>query len=105
VITPNQMLSLADVDRRIGGSAGGVLQTSQRVGAAIGQAAIGAVFFAVLAGSAASPSPGSPAQHPQDFSAAIVTGVIAAMVFSIAALALGLVDLRATRRRSAARLG
>jgi len=106
VITPNQTLSLADVDRRIGGSAGGVLQTSQRVGAAIGQAAIGAVFFAVLAGSAASTSPGLPAQHPQDFSAAIVTGVFAAMVFSVAALALGLVDLRATsRRRAAAHLG
>ncbi len=99
VITPNQTLSLTDVDRRIGGSAGGVLQTSQRIGAAIGQASIGAVFFAVIAGSAASTGPGSPAQHPQDFSTAFVTGVVAAIVFSLAALALGLLDLQATRRR------
>ena len=99
VITPNQTLSLADVDRRIGGSAGGVLQTSQRVGAAIGQASIGAVFFALAASSAASTGPGSPAQHPQDFSTAFVAGVGAATVFSLAALGLGLVDLRATRRR------
>jgi len=106
VITPNQTLSLAEVDRRIGGSAGGVLQTSQRVGAAIGQASIGAVFFAVLAGSAASIAPGSPAQHPQDFSTALVAGIAAAIVFSLAALALGLLDLRATSlRRAAARLG
>ena len=99
VITPNQTLSLADVDRRIGGSAGGVLQTSQRIGAAIGQASIGAVFFAVIAGSAASTGQGSPAQQPQDFSAALIACVAAAIVFSLAALALGLLDLRATRRR------
>jgi len=99
VITPNQTLSLADVDRRIGGSAGGVLQTSQRVGAAIGQASIGAVFFALVAGSAASTGPGSPAQHPQDFSMAFVAGVVAATVFSLLALGFGLLDLRATRRR------
>ena len=107
VITPNQTLSLADVDRRIGGSAGGVLQTAQRVGAAIGQAAIGAVFFAVVAGSVPSTGPGSPAQHPQDFSAAIVAALAAAIVFSLAALVLGLLDLRSTRRRrfAAAPLG
>jgi MFS family permease len=71
-ITPNQTLSLADVDRRIGGSAGGVLQTSQSVGAAIGQAAIAA-----------------------------------AIVFSLAALVLGLLEARSTRRRrfAAAPLG
>ena len=50
IITPNQALSLADVDPRMGGAAGGVLQTAQRIGAAIGQAVIGSVFFAVLAG-------------------------------------------------------
>jgi MFS family permease len=72
-ITPNQTLSLADVDRRIGGSAGGVLQTSQRVGAAIGQAAIAAAIA----------------------------------VTSLAALVLGLLEARSTRRRrfAAAPLG
>jgi hypothetical protein len=72
-ITPNQTLSLADVDRRIGGSAGGVLQTSQRVGAALGQAAIAAAIA----------------------------------VTSLAALVLGLLEARSTRRRrfAAAPLG
>jgi MFS family permease len=99
VITPNQTLSLADVDRRIGGSAGGVLQTSQRVGVAIGQASIGAVFFAVLAGATGSTALGSPARDPAAWSAALGVGVIAALGFATAALALGLADLRATRRR------
>ena len=48
VITPNQTLTLVDVDPVTGGTAGGVLQTSQRIGAAIGQAVVGAAFFAAL---------------------------------------------------------
>ena len=48
VITPNQALTLADVDPVVGSTAGGVLQTAQRVGLAIGQAVIGAVFFAAV---------------------------------------------------------
>jgi EmrB/QacA subfamily drug resistance transporter len=99
VITPNQTLSLADVDRRIGGSAGGVLQSSQRIGAAIGQASIGATFFAVVSGSAGSSRLGSPAPDPAAWSSALGAGVIAALVFSAGALTLGLLDLRATRRR------
>ena len=51
VITPNQTLSLMDVDARMGSTAGGVLQTSQRIGSAVGQAVIGASFFAALTGS------------------------------------------------------
>ena len=40
VITPNQALSLADVDVRGGSTAGGVLQTAQRIGNAVGAAVI-----------------------------------------------------------------
>ena len=53
LITPNQALTLVDVDPVVGSTAGGVLQTAQRVGLAIGQAVIGSVFFSAVAGSGA----------------------------------------------------
>jgi len=46
VITPNQALSLAEVDSAGGSTAGGTLQTAQRVGSALGAAVISAVFYA-----------------------------------------------------------
>src|SRR5581483_4488308 len=46
VITPNQTLTLGEVPVRRAGSAAGVLQTGQRIGSAIGIAAVGSVFFA-----------------------------------------------------------
>jgi EmrB/QacA subfamily drug resistance transporter len=46
VITPNQALSLAEVDVKGGSTAGGTLQTSQRIGNALGAAVITAVFYA-----------------------------------------------------------
>jgi EmrB/QacA subfamily drug resistance transporter len=49
VITPNQTLTLAEVPVARAGSAGAVLQTGQRIGTAVGIAAVGAVFFAQLA--------------------------------------------------------
>ena len=49
VISPNQNLTLSQVPVAEAGSAGGVLQTGQRIGSAIGIAAIGAVFFGQLA--------------------------------------------------------
>jgi EmrB/QacA subfamily drug resistance transporter len=100
VITPNQTLSLMDVDPRIGGSAGGVLQTAQRVGAAIGQAAIGAVFFAAVAGHAPSTVLGKPAADPAAFASALSIGVFASVTFSFVALAIGIADLFITRRRN-----
>ena len=53
LITPNQALTLMDVDPVVGSTAGGVLQTAQRVGLAVGQAVIGAVFFGAVGGSGA----------------------------------------------------
>jgi EmrB/QacA subfamily drug resistance transporter len=98
VITPNQTLSLADVDPAIGGSAGGVLQTAQRMGSAIGQTVIGTVFFAVVAGHAASTKVGVPSSDLHGYADGLVAGVVAVLLFSVAALAFGLADLRATRR-------
>jgi EmrB/QacA subfamily drug resistance transporter len=50
VISPNQTLTLAEVPVRRAGSAGAVLQTGQRIGTAVGIAAVGSVFFNRLAG-------------------------------------------------------
>ena len=49
VISPNVTLTLAEVDPRRAGSGGGMLQTAQRVGSAIGVAIVLAQFFAALA--------------------------------------------------------
>ncbi|SDU80015.1 drug resistance transporter, EmrB/QacA subfamily [Microlunatus sagamiharensis] len=48
VITPNVTLTLAEVDPAEAGSGGGMLQTAQRVGSAIGVAVILAQFFSTL---------------------------------------------------------
>jgi EmrB/QacA subfamily drug resistance transporter len=53
VVTPNQALSLAEVDARGGSTAGGTLQTSQRIGNAVGAAVISAVFYAAVRGAPA----------------------------------------------------
>lgn len=47
VISPNQTLTLTSVPLDYAGSSGGVLQTGQRVGAAIGAAVITAILFSV----------------------------------------------------------
>lgn len=103
IITPNQALSLQAVDPVVGGVAGGVLQTSQRVGSAIGQAVIGAMFFAALAGAGIDGSTGGdgrPAADPGAYADALSFAVVGTVGFAMAALALGVVDLVLTRRRS-----
>jgi EmrB/QacA subfamily drug resistance transporter len=98
IVTPNQTLTLMDVDPREGGTAGGVLQTAQRVGSATGQTVLGTLFFASVAGLTASQSLSKPAVDPAAFTSALDAGLIGSLVFSGAALALGIVDLRRTRR-------
>ncbi len=49
VISPNQTLTLNEVPVQGAGSAGGVVQTGQRVGSAFGVAVVGAVFFDAVA--------------------------------------------------------
>jgi MFS family permease len=90
VISPNQTLTLAEVDRAEGGSAAGVLQTGQRVGTAMGIAAVGAVFFATVAATAG------------DWAAAFRHGLAVILVFVLAALVAAGADLAAGRRRPAA---
>ncbi|KQX65933.1 hypothetical protein ASD06_05900 [Angustibacter sp. Root456] len=98
IITPNQALSLQDVDPRMGGAAGGVLQTAQRIGSAVGQAVIGSVFFATLAAQGVRPGHRDPAAY----SHALSNAVLATLAFTAAALVLGVTDLVRTRRRAPA---
>jgi hypothetical protein len=71
-----------------------VLQTAQRIGLAIGQAVIGAVFFANLGG------PGTTAERYAD---GLRAAILAALAFVALAAAVGGIDLVRNRRRSTAR--
>lgn len=97
VITPNQTLSLTEVDPVAGSTAGGVLQTSQRIGSAIGQAVIGAAFFAALpAGAEQLTGDARYAAYGQGLS----RGVAITLCFLAVAVLLGVTDLLLTRRRA-----
>ncbi|SNS73339.1 drug resistance transporter, EmrB/QacA subfamily [Actinomadura meyerae] len=87
VIAPNQTLTLSEVDYTEGGSAAGVLQTGQRVGTAMGVAAVGAVFFATLA------------TTDGEWATAFRHGLLVVLGFVAAALAAAVADLAAGRRR------
>jgi EmrB/QacA subfamily drug resistance transporter len=89
LITPNQTLSLMDVDPAMGSTAGGVLQTGQRIGLAVGQAVIGAVFFSSLSGTGRAA-----------YSDALRNAVLVALVFVAIAVAIGVQDLLSARRRA-----
>ena len=88
VISPNVTLTLAEVDPRRAGSAGGMLQTAQRVGSAIGVALVLAQFFSALR-----------SEHG-DFAAALSTSMHTTVAFVVLALALGVVELVVSARRS-----
>ncbi len=92
IITPNQTLTLMQVDPVVGSTAGGVLQTAQRIGLAVGQAVIGAVFFAHLDLGGG----GSPAAY----AGAMTAAVLAALGFLTLALLVGVTDLVQSRRRA-----
>ena len=81
VISPNLTLTLSQVPVERAGSAGGLLQTGQRVGSAAGIALIGSVFYNQLASS-----------HG-DFASAFRHGIIGIAAFVLAALALVLADV------------
>jgi len=92
VITPNQALSLAEVDVRGGSTAGGMLQTSQRIGNAIGAAVITAVFYAAVTG-----APASGAAHEAHYGRGYALSLGVSVCFAMAALALAVRDVRRGR--------
>ncbi|MFC6936325.1 MFS transporter [Actinomadura yumaensis] len=93
VISPNQTITLSEVPSAEGGSAAGVLQTGQRVGTAVGIAAVGAVFFATVAGT-----------HG-DWATAFRHGLIVILAFVLAALAAAIYDLTTGNASRASRGG
>jgi MFS family permease len=97
VITPNQTLTLSDVDPVTGSTAGGVLQTAQRIGSSIGQAVIGATFFAALPAGVAGLSGTA---RTDAYGHAIGQAVLVTLMFVLAALVVGFSDLIISRRRS-----
>src|SRR5207248_8274397 len=97
IITPNQALTLNRVDPVVGSTAGGVLQTAQRIGSAVGQAVIGAVFFASLPRTVAH-LPDT--VRPTAYGSALSTAVAVTLAFIAAAIVLSVVDLVQSRRRA-----
>ncbi|MET8626281.1 MFS transporter [Kitasatospora sp. NPDC004669] len=87
VISPNQTLTLQQVPLARAGSAGGVLQTAQRVGSAVGIAVVGSVFFAHAGG-----------RHP-DWALAFQLGTTVAGGLVLLALLVALADEVAGHRR------
>ncbi|MGI8666220.1 MAG: MFS transporter [Jatrophihabitans sp.] len=81
VISPNQTLTLAEVPVERGGTAGGLIQVGQRIGSAVGIAAVGSAFYAQLA-----------ASHG-NYQHALQRGLTVAVLFLLAALALSVADL------------
>jgi len=88
VITPNQTLTLSEVPVSRAGSAGGVLQTGQRIGGAGGIAATGSVFFGVVA------------RTRGDWAQAFRHGLVVITALVLAALLLAALDLLSGRRRA-----
>jgi EmrB/QacA subfamily drug resistance transporter len=81
VISPNQTITLSEVPPEGGGSAAGVLQTGQRIGTAVGIAAVGSVFFAAVAGT-----------HG-DWASAFRRSLVVVVAFVLAALCAAIADL------------
>jgi EmrB/QacA subfamily drug resistance transporter len=91
VTSPNLTLTLEHVPVRMGGAAGGAVQTAQRVGAAIGTATLSTIFYHVLTHSG------------HDFSTAVSDTIASACAVMLLALLLAITEL-AQRRRHLHRL-
>ena len=92
VISPNQTLTVSEVPVSEAGSAGGLLQTGQRIGSAVGIAAVGAVFFARVSA------------H-QSLDTAFQHGLEVALAFVGVALVVAVVDVLVDRKASSTRSG
>ncbi|MDN5857496.1 MAG: MFS transporter [Pseudonocardia sp.] len=86
VIAPNTTMTLRCVPVAVAGTAGGALQTGQRIGAAIGSAALAGLFYGVLAATGAA------------FPAAVAVAIGAATAAVTIAWAIGIYEWRSGRR-------
>ncbi|MEV5467140.1 MFS transporter [Streptomyces griseoincarnatus] len=89
VVSPNITLTLRDVPVRMAGAAGGALQTGQRLGAAVGTAALPGLFYMVLS-------------HSDDFQVALFVALGVALATMSTSLALAAYDWLRDRRGRAA---
>ncbi|TCK24730.1 MFS transporter [Pseudonocardia endophytica] len=85
VLSPNLTMTLRAVPVRMAGSAGGALQTAQRVGAAIGTAGLAGLYYAFLSATG------------RDTQAAVAFTFLATVGTTLVALLIALVDLRRAR--------
>lgn len=85
VISPNQTLTLQEVPLKYAGSAGGVLQTGQRIGTSMGLAIMTALAFAVTAVS--------------DWNIGMISSFAAIAIIVVLAGVVGLAEVRRGRRR------
>lgn len=83
IISPNQALTLMEVPVANSGSAGGLMQTSQRVGTAVGIAVITAVFYGL--------------NHVAGYSVAMELSFVAISMLVVATALVAIVDLRQSR--------
>ena len=88
VISPNTTMTLRYVPVAGAGSAGGALQTGQRIGSAIGTATLTGLFYAVLMSSEG------------DFRRAVSVAVAGATVGAAVALIVGILEWRTARKRA-----
>ncbi|MEU9736405.1 MFS transporter [Streptomyces sp. NPDC048002] len=79
VVSPNITMTLRDVPVRMAGAAGGALQTGQRLGAAVGTAALPGIYYLVLGGT-------------DHYRTALVTALAVALAGMAASLALATAD-------------
>ncbi|MEU0076179.1 MFS transporter [Streptomyces sp. NPDC006332] len=86
VISPNVTMTLRDVPVRMAGAAGGALQTGQRLGGAVGTAALPGLFYVVLGA------------HGHDYRSAVATAVGCGIAPVLGALALAVHDWLRDRR-------
>jgi EmrB/QacA subfamily drug resistance transporter len=87
VISPNTTMTLRCVPVSMAGSAGGALQTGQRIGGAIGTAALPGIYYAMLAA------------NGRDYPVAAAVAVAAAVVSIVAALGVAVGEWQAGKRR------
>ncbi|WP_256226924.1 MFS transporter [Streptomyces sp. PAN_FS17] len=85
VVSPNITMTLRDVPVDMAGAAGGALQTGQRLGAAVGTAALPGLFYMVLA-------------DGDDYQGALVIALGTAIAGMVTSLALAVFDWRRDRR-------
>jgi MFS family permease len=88
VISPNLTLTLSEVPVSEAGTAGGILQTGQRIGGAAGIAIVGSLFFSRLSATKG------------DWGAALADALLLSSALSLVALVMALIDLRSRHERA-----